>query len=329
MNIDCNKWRELASDYIDGALPDEMQRAVTIHLQGCAKCQQDEVVLRAINRELNVLPDVDPPLFFRENVISTIERTGKRPIGSWWQTIWSGYGRLVVGATLTVSIATAVTFAVMIHPGDHSGGGAKLAATLPTSNIIAGTSTPAVALHKPELSLSRVTVVLPGEGAAWDFSFYLANAAQGTAQFKVGGDDKVYRFQLNGTTPQTLRVPATVLSDKKVLELTADWTAEDGSHNRQMYLPVSVEGEQPVDVRQSFGLPEYNVADLAREITTRYRQAIILDDVPTNITLRLTARDETAEETLQRQLTDLGLTVYTANDGIHVQKASDTTPAKP
>ncbi len=328
MNIDCTKWRELASDYLEGTLPPDMQNAVTVHLRGCTKCRQDEVALQAINRELNVLPEVDPPLFFRENIISTIEREGKRPIGSWWTSLWSGHGRIFVGTSLTAAAAAALTFAVLMPKANTNHGPAPQNASF-SALANNSSSSPAAVSRVPELHLTKVLTVLPGEEPAWDFSFNLLNATTGTARFRLGGDDRDYRFQLNGTNSQTLRIPATVLREKKVLELRSDWTADEASHTRYLLYPVPTENEPVADVRQSFGLPEMNVPDLAREMVAHYRQPIILDDIPNNLMVRLTARDEAADQTLRRQLSDYGLTVTSADDGIHIQKSKETPATKP
>ena len=64
--MDCKNWREMASDYIEGTLEtaaaaDAMRR----HAVECANCRADEASLRSLSRELNVLPDVDPPLNYQ------------------------------------------------------------------------------------------------------------------------------------------------------------------------------------------------------------------------------------------------------------------------
>ena len=102
--MDCKTWRELASDYMDGALDTPMAEAMARHAVACASCRSDEEALRNVCRELNVLPTVDPPLFFRENLISAIERGelgAKRPVaGSFWQILFPRLGRVAVGTFL-------------------------------------------------------------------------------------------------------------------------------------------------------------------------------------------------------------------------------------
>ncbi|MDX1931150.1 MAG: zf-HC2 domain-containing protein [Capsulimonadales bacterium] len=325
MNIDCKKWRELASDYIEGTLPAEMRDTLSAHLAGCARCRQDEVALRSIARELNVLPETDPPLFFRENVMAAIERQGVRSASNPWQWLLDNYRRPTVSGPLTAAFAVVIGLAVWLPRGGGSSD-VRQAAGITAPELA---PSPEPIRRAPELKITRITTVLPGEGAAWDFSFHLANAESGSVRFKVGSVDQEYPFRMNGALPQTLRISPAVLADKKLLELRANWTADGVMHTRTLFLPVVNEGQPMPDARQSFGLPEATLVDSAREIALRYGQPIILDDVAQDQVVRLTAKDESAEDTLRRQMTPMGLTVEMTSDGLVVESSGGRTADKP
>ena len=315
MTIDCTKWRELASDYTEGTLPKPMQEAISLHLAGCAACREEEVMLRGIYRELNVLPEVDTPLFFRENVMSAIEREGTRPAGAWWQSLLPNYSRLAIGTGLAACAIAALTFAVL---APKSGQTVQTQTAGQSAQALLASSQSPVAVRSgaPSFVMSRITTVIPGDGAAYDFTFHLQNADSGTARFAVGEDARQFRFALKGSAPQTLRVSPAMLTGKKVLELSADWSVNQASHTRQMFVPIAATDTTPEAV-QSFGLPEGTLADVARELSVRYGQAITLDDV-SDTKVRLTMRDETLESGLHRELAPLGLTVTSTPDGLHI-----------
>ena len=72
--MDRKQWRELASDYIEGTLPAEKVKEVRAFLAQSPEARADESALRGITQHLKTLPDVDPPLFFADNVLARIQR---------------------------------------------------------------------------------------------------------------------------------------------------------------------------------------------------------------------------------------------------------------
>jgi hypothetical protein len=321
----------LASDYIEGTLPaPAVAEAMAAHVRECDSCRADEQALRAISRELNVLPSVDPPLFFRENVMAAIERQPARSRAgeSWWKSLFPSLphlGRVAVGTTLAAGTVAAFLWAVLLP--SHGGHDVVIMPAGIGRGLLPGATGvgDAAAVRQPHLRIARVTTVLPDGATAYDFSFWLENAATGTARFQLPGSDQVYRFNLAGTEQQTLRVPFSVAGDKQVVDLSIDWTANGKGHMRHLLVPIPRSDAAP-GVRQSFGLGEGRVVEVAREGAVRYGRPVTLDDVPEDGTVRITARDESADEVLGRYLSDLGMKVSASNGGVLIEKAAPATP---
>lgn len=357
--MNCTRWRELASDYIEGALPPDTAAAVRAHLDGCAECRADEVALRTITRELNVLPQVDPPMFFRENVLSAIERQSTRPIlsdqparvappsaarptGSVWTRLFPNIGRLALGTTLAGAAAAAVLYALLAPT--HSGNSPMIAEMAPAARftgVLPGSgeySDTKAEEEAPRLTVSRSEVSLPG-GPAYEFQFKLENAEHGTARFNLIGDTKSYYFnEIKSGQPRSLQVPFAAADGKNTISLHASWTANGQTHSKYLFVPVPVASTNPAvpaqspQERQSFGLPEMSVTDAARELSSRYGRAVTLEDVPEDQRITLYARDETAASVLRNYLEGQKLRVTASPSGILVapaekQASPSATPA--
>ncbi len=360
----------MASDYIEETLPPHTMDAMRRHAHGCASCQSDEAALRNLCRELNVLPSVDPPLFFRDNVMAAIERqnTARSPFGrgAWWQTMLPQLGRVAGVTTLAGGAVVALAWTLLL-PGAQKTNGTETASPViadlhapkvaaPLLNLLPGGEADKGAEIAPQLRIARVTTMVPTSGPAFDLALWMENADSGTARFNLLGDKTAYRFHLNGvTSPQTLRVPFSASVNKETVDLRVYWTANATDHTRYLFVPLPPQSkasdtadsaangddpkpEPPVTVaapseRQSFGLPDQPIVDTARQIAARYNVPVTLDDVPEATHLSLTARDETALETLTRQLAPLGLQVSSVKGGLLVEriadKPSDAADAKP
>jgi hypothetical protein len=326
----------MASDYIEGTLPPAMTEAMRAHASACASCRSDAEALRGLSRELNLLPTVDPPLFFRENVIAAIERQESgRPVGPWWRTMLPHLGRVAMGTALTGGAVAAAAWMLLLpgtlrtEDGMSQAGVPAATGGVPFANnllpgasaadpsaVNAAASTPAAYLR-----VARVTSMLPGtDGPSYDFSFWLENAQKGTARWHFVGDKTAYRFNLSGNTAQTVRIPYSAAQGRDSLALYVYWTADAAAHARYLLLPVPRNADRAPEERQSFGLPEETIVEAARHIAARYGTPVTLEDVPADLRVRITARDETAVEALERSLTDLGLKVTASRAGILVSR---------
>lgn len=339
-DVDCTRWRELASDYIEGSLPAPAEEAVRAHTATCAVCRLDEAALRSLSRELNVLPEVDPPLFFRDNVMAAIERENARaPRGPWWKML-PHLSRLAVGTAMATGAAAIIVFSAMA-PGarqQSSDSAARIAPAAavpaPFVNVLPDADADAVTRSPARLRIARVTTVDPGsDGPAYDFSLWLENAEGGTARFQLIGDrERAFRFNLTaGGAPQTLRVPFAAVSGKDTLGLEVFWTADTKSHTRRLFVPLPQEGAAVPEERQSYGMPEGTLAEVGQQISTRYGIPVTLDDVPEGLRVTVVARSETAQEALQRALTPHGLQVTQSQSGLLIEKAPSAAslPAAP
>jgi hypothetical protein len=100
------------------------------------------------------------------------------------------------------------------------------------------------------------------------------------------------------------------------------WTADSQTHTRHIFIPLPRDDDRVPDQRQSFGLGQSSLVMASREIAVRYGRPVSLEDVPEQMAVQLTARDETAQETLARQLAPLGLHVTESPAGLLIEKAS-------
>ena len=341
--MDCNRWREMASEFIEETLPPAMREAMRRHAAECPTCRGDHAALIALSREMNVLPTVDPPLFFRENVMAAIERQ-KQVVPLWRQFLFGPEGtlagagplrvaRTAIGTLLIAGTVSAFGWSLLL-PGLRGGGNTTNASIVaaplaPLSELLPdGTS---AATHQPLLRVTRVTTITPTSGPSYDLSFWLSNADRGVARWQFVGDPKSYTFPLSGSAPQTVRIPYTAAQGKDTLALSVHWTADAAGHTRTLILPVAqttgantsvAATPTPIAPHQSFGLPEESLTDAARDLSARYGVPITLDDVPEGLRVQITAEDETAQATLARHLKDAGLTATESAAGILVATGS-------
>ena len=339
--MDCSRWREMASDYIENTLPDASAQAMQAHSQTCASCKSDEAALRSLSRELNVLPQVDPPLFFADNVMAALERA-RRPFsaqnGPWWQTMLPQLGRVALGTALTGGAVVALVWTLLLPGAGGQNANAPQIARLPSAallpDFLPGSESGEGIAPAPNLRIARVTTMVPASGPAFDLALWMENTDTGTARFNLVGDKTAYRFHLSGSTaPQTLRVPFSASQNGQTVDLRVSWTANAQAHTRYLFVPIppqstteKLDKADAVSVaapqeRQSFGLPDETITDAARHIAARYNVPITLDDVPEETRISLTARDETAPETLARHLEPLGLRVSTVKGGLLIAPA--------
>ena len=339
--MDCNGWREMASDLIEETLPPAMRDAMVRHSAECPTCRADHAALIALSRELNVLPTVDPPLFFAENVLSAIERQ-PRAVPMWRRLLFGPDGtlagagaervtRTAFGTLLAAGAAAAIGFTMFApghiaqnHPSTVAAGVENPAALI--GLLPGGATNPADATDRqPALRITRVTTMTPNSGPSYDLSFWLSNADHGVARWQFVGDPRSFNFALKGAAPQTVRIPYTAAQGKDAVELAIRWTADAETHTRCLVLPVAqsaatAASPSPLAMHQSFGLPDESLVDAARDISGRYDIPITFDDVPTDTHVRITAEDETAAATLRRYLKADGLMVTETAAGIRVSR---------
>ncbi|GAB4460783.1 MAG: hypothetical protein OHK0029_25210 [Armatimonadaceae bacterium] len=319
MEITCKKWRELASDYIEGSLPEPMANAMQAHTASCPVCAADESALRGLMHELNALPEVDPPLYFHENVMSAIQREQEqRPAGPWWEAWLPRVARTAVGTLLAGGAAAAFLYAVVL-PQQESQKKPQMAAP-PVIALLPGTTSETGPAENARLLISRNTVDVKNRGNAYSFTFWMENSDRGTARFDIGGVDQPFRFTLSANRRETLQVPFDVLQGRKTMDLRVQWMADGESHIRWIVLPVPQEKDGVLaSERQAFGLPTSDLITTVRELAVRYGTPITLDDVATGTPVTLVARNETLPEALRRTLGPQGFRVASTAGGILIQ----------
>jgi hypothetical protein len=305
------KWRELASEYIEGTLAPDVALQVDAYLQTDANARAEATQLRGILGYLNTQPEVDPPLFFRENVMAAIERQKKEARQPWWN-----FGRMVLGSLAAGGAFALLAFKVFLPAQENDG-------TLRQAGSISGIAPHLVRLPEvkeveaktPHLGVAR-SVRLEKTGALYEFALTLENAPKGMARIEVPGIP-VQRVALTGNLPQVIQVQPGNLS---VLPVTVRWSGSGVSHESAFFVPVQKNDTVPAP-RQSFGLADLPLSRTLMELATRYGQPITAENVAMEkITFALNARDETLLATLTRHLTPYGLTVTASNEGVVITK---------
>lgn len=73
-NMQCKHAQELLSDYISGSVAPALSVSLENHMAECAGCRQDLSGLREVWKQLEDIPMVDTPMYFHENIMSSIDK---------------------------------------------------------------------------------------------------------------------------------------------------------------------------------------------------------------------------------------------------------------
>lgn len=323
--MDCAKVRELISEYVEGTLPAALEQAVRAHQQRCSACRADLQAMQAIWTRLDALPSLDSPPFFHENVMAAVHQAARTQPGGPWQALWPRLGRVALG-TLATGGALAAVGAMVFLPtlkGDTQNAG-----VLRVGSILPGTAYQETAAAPPRLQIARSAVVDPKHGAAYKFGVWLDEASHGTARFQLlpsnalaatgafKGTDS-YRFTLDSDEPQALVVPFGAVQGD-TMNLYVSWTADGQRHTKYLFVPLPSSDVTP-PVKQSFSLSGAPLTLVARDIASRYRRPVTLDDVAHMEDVVVTASQETATRSLRRALQGRGVRVSLSGAGILIE----------
>lgn len=307
--MNCEQWRELASEYVEGTLTGSRRNEADAHVAACVSCRQDAAALRGIAGALRAWPEEETPLFFADNVMARIERESRQERG--WRALLPRLSRVGVGTVVAGGALAALAMTLFLP---HQNQKASQAGVLPGA---AANPAPVVGAA-PKLSV-RWTQRADAADPTLDVALTLENAEKGTARCELPGDSTPYRFTFTGGVPQTLKIPLAAARGEKTLAVKVVWNADTASHERYLILPVPQTDAAPAP-KQSFGVRDLPLPDAARELSARYGQPVILDDVPVDSRVALHAAEETAEQVLRRQVEPLGLTVKTVDGALQVTR---------
>jgi len=304
--MNCERWRELASDYVEGSLPADIHAEAERHVVSCVSCGTDADFLRGMASTFVSIPADDTPLFFADNIRSRIEATGRNNTAL---GLRDRLGRLGL-ATAFVGTAVAGMFWGAMFPSQRTVVPATMAPALPAAkSAVANGPTPSLAVGWNQ----RVDATDP----AIDVQFSLAGAERGAVRCEIPGDKYPYRFTLTEGIPQTLRVPLSAARGDRTLAVGIRWNAGDVSGSRQVFLPLPSDDQAP-SAKQSFSLPELPAGDALRELARRYGLPVVADNVPLDIKLAPRAVDQTLDAVVRDSVASLGWRVDSGRDGVRV-----------
>ena len=302
--MNCEAWREIASDHTEGTLPAPRRAEADRHVAECASCRIDFAFLKGFDRVLREAPEPDPPLFLAENVVSRIEaeRRAKVP----WH---ARLGRIGI-ATLMVGSAAAGMLWNAWFP-DASRGVLKAS---PTGGVVLPVAVRPVPAGTLDVAWSRR---VDADDPAVDVTFTLGGSERGTARCDIPGDPNAYRLPLSGGVEQTLRVPIAAARGDRTVAVRVRWNSGDGPRDRHLAIPVPGADTAPAS-RQSFGLPELPADEALRELARRYGIAVVADNLPEGARLGFRAVDDTLESVVRKTVEPLGWTVEALPDRLRV-----------
>ena len=321
--VDCNKWRDLASEYIEGTLPAPMREVMANHAKNCDSCKEDEKILRGLSHALSLMPEVDPPSFFSDRVMARIER--EQAAGAWWQRMLAKvpfYGRTTIGVALAGAVVAAVLMTKQVAPGQEPRIGEGM--LIPGFKRVSATGAPL-----PVLKVMPEYNVYKAEGRSYDFRLELKNAESGNALVHVMDANQDYPFALKqDETPSPLRVPLSILGQEKAVGLIITWKAQNESRVRGIFVPTR-EAQNVTDEKLTFNLPQETLGEAVRDLSGAYGAVIALEDAPLDMMVTLNARDETLGEALQRQLSVYGLKVISTPSGVKAYREDANAAVTP
>lgn len=347
--MDTNRFRDNLSDYMENRLSAAERGAMDAYLSASPDAQADATTLNetlSALRDWGTAPGEEPPLFFRDNVMSAIERTGTR--SSYWNTaqspvpLWErlfpNMGRLAfaAGAGGIVAVAGFLVATNALTPASGLpvatvGASLSRVATglvLPYMGQVAENDVADVA---PRLVISTGRTLTPDAHTAYDFAFWLENAERGSAKFTVLGGagepglpdaGKTFSYAgIPGGAARTVRV-AFDAPKPSALAIKVRWTAAGVAHERYLFVPTSPAPQaEGAAVASTFTLAEMPLIDALKQVATETNTAITLEEVPNPALLRARiAADgkESVSVALRRGLEPLGLRVSRSPAGVLV-----------
>ncbi len=351
--MEISRFRDTLSDYVEDRLPAGAKGEVEKHLAASPEAQSELAALKAVWQGLDTwaqTPGEEPPMFFRDNVLSAVERTGTRrgywngekgATGSIWERMFPNTGRLVFAAGIGGVVAVAgflVATNALVAPDAQMQLAARVGS--PLSGVAGGLVLPYagqvaendMADAAPRLVISTGRTLTPDAHTVCDFTFWLENAAQGSARFTVLGDNtapgagETRNFAgISGGAAQTLRVPFDA-QKPSALALKVRWTAIGSAHERYLFVPTSATAITDGTVAvpsPAFTTPEMPLLDALSQVATATGTAITLEDVPgvESLRIRLSADGkESVSVALRRSLEPLGLRVSRSPAGVLITK---------
>lgn len=302
--MDCTTWRECASDYIDKSLPSKLAAEAEAHVTSCDTCSATLADLRYIHNALAELPLPETPLFFAENILSTIEAQQRAAKTPWWRAASLGITTGLAGA------AVASFVWVQVNP-----------VTDPSNAIRAGVNLqqrPARGLApaiKPAL-ITTWALRADTNDPTYDLGIMLDAKSGGTANCVVSGDTHQYRFTLAPGVVNHLNIPIAMTREDNVLAVKTIWNTASTWHKRFEFRPTV--NHPAVKTTLSFGVRDLPIVDAAREIAARYNRIVIVEDVPADIRIRINPIQESAEEVLTRTLVGTGCMLEVTNGTLYI-----------
>ena len=350
--MEISRFRDNLSDYLENRLPVSERKAMEAHLIASPEARADLATLKDTWQGLDSWAKTstpEPPMFFRDNVLSAIERSSTRR-GQWggsqqtqqtiWERLFPNTGRLAFAAGVggLVAIAGFLVTNTLLTPNASlqvAGVGTPIAGIasgliLPYAGQVAENDT---AEAIPRLVISTGRTLTPDAHSVCEFTFWLENTPQGSARFTVLGDNpsssggdagKIFNYPgLSSSGAQTLRVPFDT-QKASALALKVRWTASGYVHDRYLFVPTSattITENSVAVIPSAFTLAEMPLTDALQKVAMATNVPVTVENISAVETLRAQISadgKETVSMALRRSLAPLGLRVSRSSSGILV-----------
>jgi hypothetical protein len=317
------KWLELASEYIEGTLHPEMHEKVRVYLTENKQAQKEEQELRGILQELGTMPEVDPPMFFRENLMKALEAQTKaaQEKKPWWQLTRFMQGSLVVGGAFA-----ALTLGILLpqlnnQPGEGNMAEASLGKSLAPPTMT-GSALPEAIVNATNTANTtpaqiRVTQGILKDKNRYEFALTLSQSKSAFVRIEVPGREAQVAT-LNENATQAIQVEPD--ANASVLHLGIRWTSAGNSQEKQFYLPTGAGTAKPTWSNPGEG----STLDKAlMNLVAYYGKPVTVENVDTHaVRVPTLVQEAGLQQTLSERLAPMGLIVTQSNDGVIITHAT-------
>ena len=275
--MECEKYRELISLYIDGELNESEENELLEHIKNCPLCEKELKELTAISEMLKSAEKEEPPKNFHNDVMAKIRQSQAKPAKK--KRSWAKYTGIAASicALLIVGSVVAVT-GVM-----NFGGMSAADAASPEVYGVSGSTNESFGNFKSEMTVAQSS--MPEESPAYNYADYDTATAEGEKQGNTIIDNELkiiknasvdIRVKAFDDTMDAIR--AEVDAKNGYVESTSSyvyntwWVANKEMSARQGYITIRVPAEDYSEVFEyvkTLGKVE-NESESTKNVTSAY-----------------------------------------------------------
>lgn len=276
--MNCKRVRDLFSAFFEDSLDKKSSELVARHLAECDSCRTTYERFKSTISLLEAMPEVDPPVNFRANVMARVEearRTAPARV-KWWSLDWQRVFTIRVPArALAVGIAVLLAFIVSVQlvPPLRTGIASLFWTQKPTEVPISIVDQDTVRAPRPwtpentDNSAVALSVDSPRPGV---YLLKLNARSRGPVRFDVDVSGTKYSGYVSVNSPAAIRIPAPAAGSVRIVHVV--WSIRGWGRYHTIFLPSRLRYRA---VTRTFEMTGATVADVLRRICREYGVAII------------------------------------------------------